>query len=131
MIQPTGLYAVKSLAISLREFGRDRQRCCPRALRVQSVWSPRAECSGVIGSGRGKNSQKSAIGLIKIILFSSSVENRVTVGVNFSSRGDNLRALRFRAGGGTNTMRATLPALRLAACPLEACPTTERRTNLT
>lgn len=131
MVQPMGLYAVRSWAMSLREFGRDRQRCCSRALRAQSVWSPRAVCSGEIGSGRGKNSQKSAIGLIKINLFSSSVENRVTVGVNFTSRGDYLRALRFRAGGGTNTMRATLPDLRQAACPLEACPTTERRTNLT
>ena len=51
--------------------------------------------------------------------------------VNQSNQGDNLRALRFRAGGGTNTMRAILSALRQAACPLEACPTTERRTNLT
>lgn len=112
MIQLMGLYAVKSLAISLREFGRDRQRCRSRALRVQSVWSPRAVSSGEIGSGRGKNSQKLAIGSSDINFFSSVVKGRVMVGVNFSSQDDFTRPLRFRAGGGTNTMRAILPALQ-------------------
>lgn len=111
MIQFMGFYAVESLAKSLREFGRDHCRCCPRALRVQSVWSPCAASRGQIGSGRGKISQKSAIRLIKINFFSSAVKNRVTVGVNFSSQDDFTRPLRYRAGGGDNTMRATLLTL--------------------
>lgn len=119
MIQLMGLYAVKSLAKRLREFGRDRQRCCPRALRVQSVCSPRAASSGQVGSGRGKNSQKSAFRLIKINFFSSVVKGRVTVGVNLLSQDDFTRPLRFWAGGGFNTMRATLPALKQASCPIK------------
>ncbi len=85
MIQLMGLYAVKSMVMSLREFGRDRQRCRSRALRVQSVWSPRAVSSGQIGSGRGKNSQKSVIGSSGINFFSSVVKGRVTVEVNLLS----------------------------------------------
>lgn len=112
MVQFMGLYAVKSRAMRLREFGRDRQRCRSRALRVQSVWSPRTVSRLEIGSGRGKNSQKSAIRLIKINFFSLSVKSRVTVGVNFSRQDDFARPLRFWAGGGTNTMRATLQALQ-------------------
>ena len=119
MIQLMGLYAVKSWAKRLREFGRDRQRCRSRALRVQSVWSPRAVSRGQIGSGRGKNSQKSVIRLIEINFFSSAVKGRVTVGVNLSSQDNFTRPLRFRAGGGTNTMRATLPAQQQASCPLK------------
>lgn len=119
MIQLMGLYEVKSLAKRLREFGRDRQRCRSRALRVQSVWSPRAVSRGLIGSGRGKISQKSVIRLIKINFFSSAVKGRVTVGVKFSSQDDNTRPLRYWVGGGLNTMRATLPALQQASCPLK------------
>lgn len=108
MIQLIGLYAVKSLAKRLREFGRDRQRCRSRALRVQSVWSPRAVSSGQVGLGRGKNSQKSVIRLIEINFFSSAVKVWVTVGFNSSNQTLLTCALRFREGGGNNTMRATL-----------------------
>ena len=119
MIQLMGLYAVKSWAKRLREFGRDRQRCCPRALRVHCVCSPRTVSRGQIGSGRGKISQKSVIRLIEINFFSSVVKGRIMVGVNLSSQDDFARPLRFRAGGGTNTMRATLPALYQASCPIK------------
>lgn len=119
MIQLMGLYAVKSQAKSLREFGRNRQRCRSLALRVQSVWSPRAVSRGQVGSGRGKNSQKLAIGSSGINFFSSAVKILVTVGVNFSSQDDFTRPLRFWVGGGFNTMRATLPALQQASCPIK------------